>query len=108
TRLTQFTMNDLESLGLLKMDFLGLRNLSFLERILKSIQYTTKRKIHLSDIPEYDEKTFALLRRGMTNGIFQLESQGMKNVLTKLKPDSFEDIVAVNALYRPGPMDFIP
>ncbi|WP_156291448.1 DNA polymerase III subunit alpha [Oceanobacillus salinisoli] len=108
TRLTQFTMNDLESLGLLKMDFLGLRNLTLLEKILQSIQYTANRQMSLDSIPNDDEKTYSLLRSGKTNGIFQLESQGMKQVLTQLKPDSFEDIVAVNALFRPGPMDFIP
>ncbi|WP_068674656.1 DNA polymerase III subunit alpha [Oceanobacillus sp. Castelsardo] len=108
TQLTQFTMNDLESLGLLKMDFLGLRNLSFIEKILKSIQFTDYKRVTLDQIPEYDQKTYFLLRSGKTNGIFQLESQGMKSVLTQLKPDSFEDIVAVNALFRPGPMDFIP
>lgn len=108
TLLTQFTMNDLESLGLLKMDFLGLRNLTLLENILKSIERTTKKKLRLSDIPVYDKETFAYLQKGQTNGVFQLESQGMKQVLTQLKPTSFEDIVAVNALFRPGPMDFIP
>lgn len=108
TRLTQFSMNDLEALGLLKMDFLGLRNLSLLEKIVKSIYFTSKQSLSMENFPEHDEKTFALLRSGKTNGVFQLESQGMKNVLTQLKPDSFEDIVAVNALFRPGPMDFIP
>ncbi|MFD1851912.1 DNA polymerase III subunit alpha [Oceanobacillus bengalensis] len=108
THLTQFTMNDLESLGLLKMDFLGLRNLSLLEKIIRSINYTTKKQVSLDTIPEEDEKTYDMLRNGLTNGVFQLESQGMKNVLTQLKPTAFEDIVAVNALYRPGPMDFIP
>ncbi|WP_338111371.1 DNA polymerase III subunit alpha [Oceanobacillus caeni] len=108
TRLTQFTMNDLESLGLLKMDFLGLRNLSFIEKILRSIHFTEHKEVTLDQLPEHDQKTYSLLRSGKTNGIFQLESQGMKRVLTELKPDSFEDIVAVNALFRPGPMDFIP
>jgi DNA polymerase III subunit alpha len=108
TRLTQFTMNDLESLGLLKMDFLGLRNLSFIEKILKSIQYTEHKRVTLDNFPEHDQKTYSLLCSGKTNGVFQLESQGMKRVLTQLKPDTFEDIVAVNALFRPGPMDFIP
>ncbi|KKE79053.1 DNA polymerase III subunit alpha [Bacilli bacterium] len=108
TRLTQFTMNDLESLGLLKMDFLGLRNLSFIEKILRSIHFTEHIEVTLDQLPEHDQKTYSLLRSGKTNGIFQLESQGMKRVLTELKPDSFEDIVAVNALFRPGPMDFIP
>lgn len=107
TNLTQFPMNDLEAIGLLKMDFLGLRNLTFLERILRSIKYKANKNISLSDFPDHDQKTFKLLQLGKTNGIFQLESQGMKQVLTRLKPTSFEDIVAVNALYRPGPMDYI-
>ncbi|RKQ29900.1 DNA polymerase III subunit alpha [Oceanobacillus halophilus] len=108
THLTQFTMNDLESLGLLKMDFLGLRNLTLLEKMIQSIKYTRRKQLTLESIPEEDPKTYELLRSGETNGIFQLESSGMKQVLTQLKPDSFEDIVAVNALFRPGPMDFIP
>ena len=101
-------MNDLESLGLLKMDFLGLRNLTLLENILKSIERTTKKKLRLSDIPVYDKETFAYLQKGQTNGVFQLESQGMKQVLPQLTPTSFEGIVAVNALFRTGPLDFIP
>jgi len=108
THLTQFAMNDLESIGLLKMDFLGLRNLTLLEKVIDSIYYTTRQKINLSEIPEQDEKAYQLLREGRTNGVFQLESQGMKKVLKELKPTTFEDIVAVNALFRPGPMDFIP
>ncbi|UJL45050.1 DNA polymerase III subunit alpha [Virgibacillus sp. NKC19-16] len=108
TNLTQYPMNDLEELGLLKIDFLGLRNLTLLERIIRSINHTGNKNLSLEMIPENDSKTFALLQTGKTNGIFQLESQGMKNVLTKLKPSTFEDIVAVNALFRPGPMDFIP
>ncbi|WP_010532404.1 DNA polymerase III subunit alpha [Lentibacillus jeotgali] len=108
TYLTQYAMNDLESIGLLKMDFLGLRNLTLLERILQTIQYTEKQTITLEDIPAEDEDTYNLLQRGRTNGVFQLESQGMKQVLTRLKPTTFEDIVAVNALFRPGPMENIP
>lgn len=109
TLLTQYPMNELESVGLLKMDFLGLRNLTLLERIIKSISYThPNQQINLENIPEDDEDTFLLLQSGRTNGVFQLESEGMKEVLTKLKPNSFEDIVAVNALYRPGPMENIP
>lgn len=108
TSLTQYTMNDLEAIGLLKMDFLGLRNLTLVERIIKSINYSNQKKITLDELPERDERAFELLREGKTNGVFQLESQGMKKVLTELKPTAFEDIVAVNALYRPGPMDFIP
>lgn len=108
TPLTQYAMNELEAIGLLKMDFLGLRNLTLIENVLKSIYYTTKQKLKLQDIPANDEKTFQLLREGRTNGVFQLESRGMKKVLKQLEPTDFEDIVAVNALFRPGPMDFIP
>ncbi|MCT1904144.1 DNA polymerase III subunit alpha [Oceanobacillus sojae] len=108
TYLTQYAMNELEAAGLLKMDFLGLRNLSLIERVTKGVAYTLKKDEILADIPERDEKTFAMLRKGKTSGVFQLESAGMQNVLKELQPSSFEDIVAVNALYRPGPMDFIP
>ncbi|WP_249870884.1 DNA polymerase III subunit alpha [Oceanobacillus saliphilus] len=108
TYLTQFPMNDLEAIGLLKMDFLGLRNLTLLEKVIKSITYTSDKQLTLEKIPDDDEKTFKILRSGQTNGVFQLESQGMKQVLNRLKPTAFEDIVAVNALFRPGPMDFIP
>ncbi|WP_099158868.1 DNA polymerase III subunit alpha [Virgibacillus ndiopensis] len=108
TNLTQFSMNDLEAIGLLKIDFLGLRNLTLQEKIMKTIGFTTGKKLLLKDIPKNDVKTFDLLQKGKTNGVFQLESQGMKQVLTRLKPTSLEDIVAVNALYRPGPMEYIP
>ena len=79
-----------------------------IESILSSIQRKTGRKIEINKIPLDDEKTFQLLARGETTGIFQLESEGMRKVLTRLKPSRFEDIVAVNALYRPGPMENIP
>jgi DNA polymerase-3 subunit alpha len=108
SNLTQFSMNDLESLGLLKIDLLGLRNLTFLEKTVQSIYFSTKKKLSLHELPPSDDKTFRLLRSGKTNGIFQLESQGMQNVLKQLKPTEFEDVVAVNALYRPGPMENIP
>jgi len=106
--LTQYAMNDLEAIGLLKMDFLGLRNLTLIERVIHSIYYTTRKKIEIEKIPADDERTYQLLRAGKTNGVFQLESAGMKKVLRQLLPTDFEDVVAVNALYRPGPMDFIP
>ncbi|SDM26373.1 DNA polymerase III subunit alpha [Bacillus sp. OK048] len=106
--LTQYSMEHLEEIGLLKMDFLGLRNLSLIESILSSIKRKTGRKIEINKVPLNDEKTFQLLARGETTGIFQLESEGMRKVLTRLKPSRFEDIVAVNALYRPGPMENIP
>lgn len=105
--LTQFPMNDLEAIGLLKMDFLGLRNLTLLERIVRSIRYSVNKQFSMDHLPDEDIKTFELLQKGKTNGVFQLESVGMKRVLTQLKPTSFEDVVAVNALYRPGPMDYI-
>lgn len=105
--LTQYPMNDLEAIGLLKIDFLGLRNLTFMENVLKSIYFQRKDSIDIEALTMQDEKTFHLLQSGKTNGIFQLESTGMKQVLKKLKPSIFEDIVAVNALYRPGPMDNI-
>ncbi|MFD1707942.1 DNA polymerase III subunit alpha [Siminovitchia sediminis] len=105
---TQFPMEDLEKIGLLKMDFLGLRNLTLLEQIIKGIHIHTGKTILLDQIPFSDEKTFKLLQRGDTTGIFQLESEGMRKVLRELKPTEFEDIVAVNALFRPGPMENIP
>lgn len=106
--LTQYPMGILEEIGLLKMDFLGLRNLSLIESILRSISSKEKIKIDLKQIPYTDEKTFELLQKGQTTGIFQLESEGMRDVLVRLRPTEFEDIVAVNALYRPGPMTNIP
>src|SRR5690625_6870082 len=101
-------MNELEAIGLLKMDFLGLRNLTLLEKIIRSVKFSVNKTISFDTLPENDEKTLKLLQKGKTNGIFQLESNGMKQVLTNLKPTTFEDIVAVNALYRPGPMAYIP
>ncbi|UOQ94123.1 DNA polymerase III subunit alpha [Halobacillus shinanisalinarum] len=106
--LTQMAMGDIESVGLLKMDFLGLRNLSMMRRIEKKIQNYRNRNFSIETIPLDDESTFELLKQGRTNGVFQLESQGMKGVLQRLRPTHFEDVVAVNALYRPGPMEYIP
>ncbi|GKU81554.1 DNA polymerase III subunit alpha [Niallia sp. NCCP-28] len=106
--LTQYSMEYLEELGLLKMDFLGLRNLTLIESILDLIYRATRKKIAIKDIPLDDDAVFQLLSSGETTGIFQLESDGMRNVLKQLQPTEFEDIVAVNALYRPGPMENIP
>jgi len=106
--LTQFTMNDVETVGLLKMDFLGLKNLSILADCLKNVpelKGSVQEKIAAISLD--DSKTLELFRRGDTSGIFQFESRGIRNVLRKLQPSSFEDIVAVNALYRPGPMEQI-
>ncbi len=105
--LTQYPMNDLEKVGLLKFDFLGLRNLTLIERICSQINHHSTEPMEIDAIPLDDANTFSLLREGRTNGVFQLESQGMKQVLRDLKPTNLEDIVAVNALYRPGPMQFI-
>ncbi|RFU65986.1 DNA polymerase III subunit alpha [Peribacillus glennii] len=106
--LTQFPMDLLEELGLLKMDFLGLRNLTLIDNIVSNIQKGTGQKVHIEDIPMDDAKTFRLLSKGDTTGVFQLESEGIRKVIMKLAPTRFEDIVAVNALYRPGPMENIP
>lgn len=106
--LTQFSMDYLEDLGLLKMDFLGLRNLTLIEQITGLIERHEKKRIDFARISYADDKTFDLLGKGDTTGVFQLESDGMRSVLKRLKPTDLEDIVAVNALYRPGPMENIP
>ncbi|MGE7766492.1 DNA polymerase III subunit alpha [Peribacillus sp. NPDC096540] len=106
--LAQYPMDILEELGLLKMDFLGLRNLTLIDNILKNIKKGTGKKLDLANIPMDDPETLSLLGRGETTGVFQFESDGIRKVLIKLKPNRFEDIVAVNALYRPGPMENIP
>ncbi len=101
--LTQWT--DVEKAGLLKMDFLGLRNLTILDRAVKNVKRHRGIDIVPKDLPLDDKATFALLQRGETKGIFQLESGGMRDLLTKMKPDKFEDIIATSALYRPGPLE---
>ncbi|WP_050616034.1 DNA polymerase III subunit alpha [Bacillus testis] len=106
--LTQSTMDQLEELGLLKMDFLGLRNLTLMERVIQSIRRKTGKAIDIRQLPMNDEATMRMLGTGDTAGIFQFESEGMQNVLKQLKPEKFTELVAVNALYRPGPMDNIP
>ena len=103
---SQLEASDLESLGLLKMDFLGIRNLAVIDDVLKEIK-RTMRPLSIYDIPFDDTITYELLSAAETSGIFQLESSGMRAVLRKLKPNTFEDIVAILALYRPGPMDNI-
>ena len=104
---TQFTMTTLEELGLLKMDFLGLRNLTVIDDAEKLIARTHP-EYSPDNIRDDDKRVFAMISRGSTEGVFQFESQGMKNVLTQLKPDCVEDLIAVLSLYRPGPMDSIP
>ena len=106
--LTQWPMKEVEQIGLLKMDFLGLRNLTIIERILKLINYSQSTKLSLTSVPLDDSRTFQLLQNGDTTGVFQLESAGMRSALKQIRPSKFDDIVAVNALYRPGPMDSIP
>ncbi|NBD26084.1 DNA polymerase III subunit alpha [Paenibacillus glycinis] len=108
TALTQYSMENLEAVGLLKMDFLGLRTLSILERALDWVKKQQGITVDFRFIPDDDPVTYAMLARGETTGIFQLESSGVRRVLRDLKPTQFEDIVSVVALYRPGPMDFIP
>ncbi len=104
---TQFTMTTLEELGLLKMDFLGLRNLTVIADAEKLIK-TKNPQYNPDDVDENDPQVFAMISKGNTEGVFQFESQGMRNVLTQLRPDSIEDLIAVLSLYRPGPMDSIP
>ena len=104
---TQYPMGPVEDLGLLKMDFLGLSNLSIINNALRIIRKVYGTEIVLGDIPLDDAKTYELFQRGDTTGVFQLESSGMKRYLRELKPTVFEDIVAMVALYRPGPMQFI-
>ncbi len=106
--ITQFPMKKLEDLGLLKMDFLGLRTLSIIEKTLENVHERHNYRIDIDNISLKDEFTYEFLSRGETDGVFQLESAGMKNVLRDLKPNKFEDIIAVVALYRPGPMEQIP
>ncbi|MDH3324610.1 MAG: DNA polymerase III subunit alpha, partial [Candidatus Peregrinibacteria bacterium] len=107
-KITQFPYQQLEHLGLLKMDFLGLKNLSILEKAILNIELTTGEKIDLNEIPIDDTKTFEMMAVGETTGVFQFESAGMRRYLKELKPTEFEDLVAMNALYRPGPMEYIP
>jgi DNA polymerase-3 subunit alpha len=106
--LTQYSMEHLESIGLLKMDFLGLRTLSIIERTLEWIKEQTGETIDFHKLPFNDLATYEMLTRGDTTGVFQLESPGMRRVLKDLRPTEFEDIISVLALYRPGPMEFIP
>jgi DNA polymerase-3 subunit alpha len=108
TALTQYSMEHLEAIGLLKMDFLGLRTLSIIERTLYWIKERYGETIDLDLLQDDDPVTYEMLGKGDTTGIFQLESAGMRRVLKDLKPTEFEDIISVLALYRPGPMEFIP
>lgn len=108
TIITQYEMHTIEKLGLLKMDLLGLKNLTIIEETLKLVKKLHKINIDISKLPLDDKESYKLLRDANTTGVFQLESDGMKRYLKELKPTIFEDIIAMVALYRPGPMEFIP
>jgi DNA polymerase III subunit alpha len=105
---TQFDNSVVESAGMLKMDFLGLTTLSIIKTALKNIKKSKGVDIVIDDVPLDDTKTYELFQRGETTGTFQFESVGMQKYLRQLKPDKFEDLIAMNALYRPGPMEYIP
>ena len=105
---TQFTMTTLEELGLLKMDFLGLRTLTVIQNAVHQIERTTGKLLDMQQIDYNDKKVLDSLGTGRSDGVFQLESAGMKNFMKELKPQSLEDVIAGISLYRPGPMDFIP
>ncbi|MBN2786855.1 MAG: DNA polymerase III subunit alpha [Paludibacteraceae bacterium] len=107
-RVTQYEGSVIEQVGLIKMDFLGLKNLSIIKEALKNIQLSKGVDIDIDAIPIDDEKTYQLYSKGLTTGTFQFESPGMQKHLKELQPTRFEDLIAMNALYRPGPMQYIP
>jgi DNA polymerase-3 subunit alpha len=104
---TQYSMGPIEELGLLKIDFLGLSNLTIINNALRIIKRVYDQDVDINSIPRDDKKTYELFQRGDTTGIFQFESAGMKRYLKELKPTEFDDLIAMNALYRPGPMQWI-
>jgi DNA polymerase-3 subunit alpha len=103
--ITQWSMNDVEDAGLLKMDFLGLRNLTMISKTVEMVQQSRGETLEPNAFPLDDQPTFDLLCRGETKGVFQLESGGIRDLLQRMKPDHFRDIIATNALYRPGPLE---
>jgi DNA polymerase-3 subunit alpha len=105
---TQFSMKPIEEIGILKMDFLGLRNLDVIEDALDIIERSTGARPDMTTLPLDDAKTYEMMARGDSTGVFQFESEGMREALKKVRPDEFNDLVALNALYRPGAMDQIP
>ena len=105
---TQFSMKPIEEIGLLKMDFLGLRNLDVIEDALDIVERSAGERPDMTTLPLDDEKTYEMMARGDSVGVFQFESEGMREALKKIVPDEFEDLVALVALYRPGAMDQIP
>ena len=106
--ISEYDMYAVENLGLLKMDLLGLKNLTIIEKTLDIVEHIHNKKIDIDNIPLDDKRVFQLLQKAQTQGVFQLESQGMQKYLKKLKPNCFEDIIAMVALYRPGPIELIP
>ena len=105
---TQFTMTTLEELGLLKMDFLGLRTLTVIQNAVRLVEKTTGKPLDIDKIDYNDKKVLDSIGTGKNDGVFQLESSGMKGFMKELKPENLEDLIAGISLYRPGPMDFIP
>ena len=105
---TQYSMNDLQAIGLTKFDFLGLRTLTVINHTLQFIKKGRGVDVDIDAIPHDDETTFTLLTKGQTDGVFQLESAGMKDILVNMKPDCIEDLIALISLYRPGPMNMVP
>ena len=108
TIITQYEMHSIEDLGLLKIDLLGLKNLTLIETAIKIIKRIHKKEIDIDSIPLDDKKTFNLLKRAATTGVFQMESDGFRRYLKQLKPTDIKDIIAMVALYRPGPIELIP
>lgn len=106
--ITQYDGKVIEDAGVIKMDFLGLKTLTIIRDALRLIEENHGIKIDINTVPLDDQKTFELYQRGEANGTFQFESAGMQKYLRELKPDKFEDLIAMNALYRPGPMEYIP
>jgi DNA polymerase-3 subunit alpha len=105
---TQFAMKDIEAIGLTKFDFLGLKTLTVIRNALRLIKEGRGEEVDMGALPLDDERTYQLLMRGDTDGVFQLESAGMKDILVSMKPDCIEDVIALIALYRPGPMSMVP
>ena len=105
---TQYEGSVVESVGLIKMDFLGLKTLSIIKEAISNIKKARGEDLDISHIPIDDKKTYELFSAGATVGTFQFESAGMQKYLRELQPSTFEDLIAMNALYRPGPMDYIP
>ena len=106
--ITQYDMHGVEKVGLLKMDFLGLKNLTLIQETIKSIEESEGKEISTEKIPLNDKETYSLMSKGKTVGIFQFESEGMRKVLSGVKPNKFEDLIAIVALFRPGPAKLIP